>query len=566
MIQSLHIENVALIKKLNINLENGLNILSGETGAGKSIIIDSLNFVLGQRADKGMIRYGEESCFVSIAFDIDDSNTQVFEMLDELNIERENTIVIDRHFDVNGKNKCSINGRAVALSMLKNLTKLLVDIHGQSEHMSLLDSENHLLLIDKFAKNELEKEKVNELIKKYKDIQKQINALGGDAEERFKQIDILNFQIEEIEKANLKVNEDEELEAKRSRIINLEKILTALKNANYLFSESDSSIISGLKSASNELENISSYDDEVSKLSERLLSVYYEVEDIADSVESIANSYEVDEDIDCIEERLDLINKLKRKYGSTIDRILQYMDEQRQKVNNLIDADALIVNLTKEQEKVKNELFEACKKVSNIRKETALKMEKLITNELNDLSMKNSLFKASFNEDIEKDNFISKLNNSGFDSVEFLFSPNAGQPLKPLAKIISGGELSRFMLAVKNIVSNVDNIETLIFDEIDTGISGNVALVVAEKFAMISKKHQVIAISHLPQISAMADNNLFISKNVENNETITSVKTLNSDEKIAEVGRLSGGSEMGENTLLHAKDLIERSNAFKKSL
>lgn len=565
MIERLHIENVALIEKINIDFVEGLNILSGETGAGKSIIIDSINFVLGSRADKSLIRFGEERCFVSAVFSFDD-NEEIFGCFEELGVEKENTAVLSRILTVDGKTKCSINGQTVSLSMLKKLASMLVDVHGQSEHLSLLAENKQLHLIDKIADSASLISKVSEKLSFIKDIKKQIEMFGGDADERNYQIELLRFQIDEIEKADLQIGEDDKLDEMRAKVQNQEKITKRLTNSLKLLYEDDKSAVGRIRDASNNLSDIAEIDAEIDKEYERLDSVFYEIKDIVESLYSISESIAVEFNIEEIDDRLALIKKLKRKYGATIEQILETLDENNEKIDDLINAESKVSKLNSELMVEQKELFALCLSLSEKRKKCAKEFQENTEKQLQELSLKNTRFEIQFNDDVTDENYLSSVTSIGFDNVVFMFSANKGQPLKPLSKVISGGELSRFMLAVKNILSDVDNIGTMIFDEIDTGISGGVAHVVAEKFANISKTHQVIAISHLPQIVAMADKNFLIQKQVFENKTITDVLNLDYESTLKEIGRLSGGLENSDKTINLAKELKQKAEQYKEMI
>lgn len=566
MLQKLIIKNVALIDSAEIIFTDGLNVLSGETGAGKSVIIESLNFVLGAKADKTLIRSGEIECVVTAEFDVS-NNACINTIYDEFDFDNEDLLIITRKFTIEGRSSIKVNGNSVTAGMLKKFTSLLVDVHGQSEHFNLLKTSNQLDLLDKMGGNAINEQKnvVKDLFLKIKDVSKKLTELGGDESQRLTRLDILNYQIAEIEKADFKENEEEELLEIKQKLIHQEKILAGLNNAKFGISdEGGASDI--LSNVSKVLGGISSYSEEYSLLYERIESVLTEVEDIADCANSMIYDFDVsDIDPDKIENRLELIKSLKNKYGQNYSEIMSFY-------NNAIIEKEKLENFNENAEKLlkdyninKKELYDNCVVLSNLRKQIAEIFSESIVNELKDLGMNKAQFRVSFNAVPTEDEFKCESQN-GFDVIEFEFSANAGEPLKPLSMVISGGEMSRFMLSIKSQTAKYNEIGTFIFDEIDAGISGNVAKIVAEKFANISKNVQLIAITHLPQISAMADNNLLIEKFDIEDKTLTKVKTLNEEEKVLEIVRLVGGSKDSLTSIEHAKELIVGANNYKKKI
>ena len=562
MLCQLSIENIALIDKLSLELKDGLNILSGETGAGKSIIIDSLNFVLGERADKSLIRFGTDKASVEAVFEDYDTPT-VDAYLEDLGIEREDVLVLRRKMSVDGKNECRINGRISTLSTLKGLTELLVDIHGQHEHQSLLKSANHVTLLDKLGEKKIAKlkEDVENDYKQYTSLKREF-ARFGNSDERERKLDILNFQIDEIEKADVKDGEEDELLTARKRIRNMEKIISALEGAKNLLDGYDSqSVSASIKNSVALLNTISSYDGSIEPIADRLDSCKVEITDISETLSDMLQKLDFDSrSADKIEERLEVVRNILRKYGGSFESLQRFYEEAVNEAQMLSNATERVEELEKEIEKAAKDLLVSAKKLSEERRKVADKFEKDITKELCDLGMGGSTFKV----DIQKSEDVDDISANGMDSVEFMISPNVGEPLKPLAKIISGGEMSRFMLAFKNILAGVDDIGTMVFDEIDTGISGNISQVVSEKMCNISRARQVIAVTHMPSLAAMADNHYLISKSTQNGKTLTHVDLLQDDTD--EVARLIGGNDYSIYAVPHAKEMKANAQRYKDSL
>lgn len=568
MIKQLNIQNVALIEEVKINFDNGLNVLSGETGAGKSIIIDSLNFLLGKRADKSLIKYGKDYAFVEGIFEIEDSETEILDYLKNINIEPDTTIIINRTMTQVGKNTCKINGEIVTLSMLKKLCEMLVDIFGQHDQQILLDTSNHLEMLDQLNQDEILKQKefLNTKIIKLTEINKKINELGGDEASRERLTDILRFEIEQIESANLSQDEYSDLLKEKTKLINAEKIYENLKFVTDTLN-GDYSLLSNLKNCSNYLSNIEEFDNIISNQKDRINSTRYELEDIFDTLHSILDNINFSpERLDEIEERLDLISSLKRKYGATINDIITYLNNSKDKLYELENCKEQINNLNVEKSKILEEIYTICVKLTKIRQNLSMILEEKIIKELNELGMKNAQFKVLFNNEYNLDNIESKYSSIGADSVEFLFSANLGEEVKPLNKIISGGELSRFMLGFKCISNELNIKKTFVFDEIDNGIGGTTGTIVAKKLAKISKYNQVLCVTHLAQICAFADSNFKVEKTEVENKTKSILTKLNEEEKIIEITRMIGTSSNNEFAQLHSKELINEANKFKSLL
>lgn len=562
MLCQLSIENIALIDKLELELKNGLNILSGETGAGKSIIIDSLNFVLGERADKSLIRFGTDKASVEAVFE-DYLTPSINDCLDDLGIEAEDVLILRRKMSADGKNECRINGRISTLSALKSLTELLVDIHGQHEHQSLLKSTNHIKLLDKLGEKKIAtvKGEVEKNFDDYTSLKKEFLRFGN-ADERERKLDILSFQIDEIEKADVKDGEEDELLSARKRIRNMEKIISALEGAKNLLDGYDSqSVSASIKNANSLLNTISSYDENIVPIADRLDSCKVEITDISETLSDMLQKLDFDSrSAEQIEERLEVVRTILRKYGGSYESLQKFYEEATKEAQTLSNATERVERLETEIKVAAEKLLASAKELSQERRKIADKFEKDISKELCDLGMGGSTFKV----EIDTTDDVDQISANGADSVEFLISPNVGEPLKPLAKIISGGEMSRFMLAFKNILAGVDDIGTMVFDEIDTGISGNISQVVSEKMCNISRARQVIAVTHMPSLASMADNHYLISKSTENGKTLTHVDLLKDDTD--EVARLIGGNDYSIYAVPHAKEMKANAQRYKDSL
>lgn len=565
MLSKLSIKNVALIERADVQFGEGLNVLSGETGAGKSVILDSVNFVLGAKADRSMIRYGESECMVKAEFLLPETSKAIATLRD-MDIETDGEIIISRRLTEAGKSSIKINGNAVTAAMLRNVTDSLVDVHGQSEHFFLLKESNQLKTLDCVIGADLLplKGELSNLLKEKKDVMARIALLGGDEMERGRRLDILKFQIEEIEAADLKNGEEEELAAKRNKINNLEKIISAIREGIQALS-GEGGVLDGLRVTERALSSISRIDVEYERLAEKLEGVASDADDIAETLSDMADSLFFDErEAEETEARLDLIHGLKRKYGADISEIQGYLEKIKAEYELLSDCEGQYALLTSEKSKIEKKIYALCQKITKLRKTQGAAFCKRVTNELKTLNIASAQFEIAFKEYEESD--IDRANANGLDEVSFLFSANAGEPMKSLSKIISGGEMSRFMLAVKTQLSDVNEISTYIFDEIDAGISGKTAKVVGEKLARIAKNTQIIAVSHLAQIAVMSDNEFLIEKQEEDGKTLTKVHSLDEREKTQEIVRLLGGSEGDEFALKHAKELLKQAKEYKTNV
>lgn len=537
MISTLHIKNIGIINDICIDLNSGLNVLTGETGAGKTLIIDSLEIICGGRFSKEMIRKGENNSFVEIC---------MFEPEDENSID--GNIIVSREINLNGKNMCKINGRLVTVNELKSFMSKYIEIHGQNDNQSLLDNKFHLKYLDGFIgeKLQLKKQEYKKLYNRYIELKRELKQNYGDEKERERKLDLLKYQLNEIEKANLKIEEEQELEDKRKIILNSEKLSKNLNEADLYIGEN---AIEALSNSIRAMEKIEHLDVEYEKISANLKNIYYELQEISRDISCKKDCmYFDEEEREKIEERLDLIYSLKRKYGNDIKEILNYKDEINYQIEHIENLEEHNNKLKIELKNVKEKMLYLSNEIHLIRTEFSKILSDNINKVLEDLQMKNA--KINIHVDYNENEFFE----NGKDTVEFYITTNLGEDEKQLSKIASGGEMSRIMLAIKEVLADTDKMPILIFDEIDTGISGKTACSVAEKLSEISKNHQVICISHLPNIVAKADYNYFISKDVVGKRTNTKIKLLNEEEAINEIARISSG-EINETTVKYAIQL-----------
>lgn len=566
MLAKLSVKNVALIESAEIEFSEGLNVLSGETGAGKSVILDSLNFVLGAKADKTMIRYGETECFVKAEFFVPESSEAVRD-LREMDIDSDGEIVISRRFTDGGKNSVKINGSTATAAMLRRITSKLVDVHGQSEHFFLLSEANQLKTLDGVCVEPLMKKKraLADILSAYKEKKRALASLGGNEEERARRLEILKFSIDEIRSADWKEGEEEELIQKRNKINNLEKILNAVKEAAEYLSR-DGGAADSLRNARRAMNGISSLDSDYEELAGRIETLAEEADDAAGELSDIADGLYFDEnEARNVENRLDEIRALQRKYAvKEQSEIAAILEEKEKEYDLLSDGAEKSVRLQKEMSEDLKKIYSLCLEMSEIRRKTAEKFCTGICDELKTLNIPHATFSVSFKEFTEAD--AERATENGLDDISFMFSANAGEPQKPLGKIISGGEMSRFMLAIKTQLSDLNGISTYVFDEIDAGISGKTAKVVGEKFAKIAKTTQIIAVSHLAQIACMSDKEFLIEKKEEGGKTRSYIRPLDQEEQKAEIVRLLGGENGEKAALLHAEELLEKARNFKAEL
>ena len=537
MISNIHIKNIGIIDDLEINLNKGMNVFTGETGAGKSLIIDAINIICGGRFSKEIIRKGENHSYVELCmYSPDDINSV------------DGNIIITREIYSNGRNMCKINGRLVTVAELKNFMSNYIEIHGQNANQQLFDNKTHIKYLDNFIGKEIFDLKVEYKNKytRYNEIKRELRENYGDEKEKQRKLDLLRYQLNEIQEAKLKTGEEEKLEEKRKIILNSEKIAKNLSEANEAVGENT---IDMLSSAIRALEKIEEIDSKYTEIIENLRNSYYNLQEVSRDINNYMEDIEFDEqEIEKIETRLDTIYNLKRKYGNNIEEILKYGEEVKTEIDKIENVDKYNEQLKKEQKELENEMTKLAKKISEIRKEEAQKLSSKINKELLDLEMTNAII------NIKVEYKINEFFEDGKDSVQILIKTNVGENESELSKIASGGEMSRIMLAIKKVLTEVDRIPVVIFDEIDTGISGKASRTVASKMKSISKEHQVICVSHLAPIAAIADYNYFISKKVENERTTTSVQLLNEQEVICEIARISSG-EINEVTLKYANEL-----------
>ena len=537
MISTLHIKNIGIIDDLSIDLNEGLNVLTGETGAGKTLIIDSLGIISGGRFSKEMIRKSETNSFVEICMYEPENENSIY-----------GNIIVSREINSNGKNMCKINGRMVTVNELKNFMSRFIEIHGQNDNQSLLDNKFHLKYLDGFIGDKIidTKKQYKEKYEKYLEIKQELKNNYGDEKERERKLDLLRYQFNEIEEANLKVNEEDNLEEKRKLMLNSEKISKNLNEADIAIGENS---IDSINTAIRALEKIENIDKKYEDISSNLKNIYYELQEISrDISEHKEDVYFDEQERNEVEERLDLIYNLKRKYGNDVQEILNYKDEIEAEINHIENLDEYNNKLKKELKQLKQEMTTLAEKMHKLRNEYGKVLSININKVLEDLEMKNA------NINIHVDYNEEEYFENGKDIVEFYITTNLGEDEKQLAKIASGGEMSRIMLAIKKVLADTDKMPVLIFDEIDTGISGKAAGAVAEKLNGISKNHQVLCISHLPSIAAIADYNYFISKRVINERTNTNIKLLNEKETLEEIARISSG-EINEATIQYAMQL-----------
>lgn len=537
MITTLHIKNIGIIDDLSIDLNNGLNVLTGETGAGKTLIIDSLGIISGGRFSKEMIRKGETNSFVEIC---------MYEPENENSIE--GNIIVSREINSNGRNMCKINGRMVTVNELKNFMSKFIEIHGQNDNQSLLDNKFHLKYLDGFIGEELlkYKQEYKENYTRYIEIKQELKENYGDEKERERKLDLLKYQFNEIEEADLKEKEEDELEEKRKIMLNSEKISNSLNQADEAIGESS---IDSINLAIRAMEKIEGIDTKYEAITSNLKNIYYDLQELSRDISNEKEDIYFDEqERNEVEERLDLIYSLKRKYGNNILEILNYKEEIEKEIQHIENLDEYNQKLKKELKQIKEKMTKLAINIHNLREEYAKVLGININKILEDLEMKNA--KINIHVDYKEEEFFE----NGKDEIEFYITTNLGEDEKQLSKIASGGEMSRIMLAIKKVLADTDKMPVLIFDEIDTGISGKAANAVAEKLNSISKNHQVLCISHLPSIAASADYNYFISKKVLNDRTNTNIKLLNEEETIKEIARISSG-EINEATIQYATQL-----------
>ncbi|MDW7673053.1 MAG: DNA repair protein RecN [Bacillota bacterium] len=555
MLIALEINSFAIIDKMNISFTEGLNILTGETGAGKSIIVDAVNMLLGGRASGEFIRSGEEKALIAGVFFSEDP--YISELLAEMGIptEEDNTLILQREISLTGRNVCRINGSQVTLSMYRKIGPRLIDIYGQHEHHSLMNPDQHLTLVDLLAgaRAHIIKHQVKGKFLELKSIKTKISEFQVNHQENMQKLDLWRYQDKELEAAQLKTGEEEQLLQDRKILSSYEKLADGVNEAHMTLNGSNgNNVRDQLAAAANQLSKIKEYDERLGKLSEAVDSCMYQIEDIAEELRGYQAELVYDPNrLEDIESRLAQLSNLKRKYGTaSIEELIEYYTSLQPKIEELENIDHIIPQLEKDKIKLEEDYYRLASELSQIRKETAKALEKNVAKHLQELEMANTIFSVNFVENIEPTVL-------GIDKLEFLISPNLGEPVKPLVKIASGGELSRFMLALKAILAEVDNIPTLIFDEIDTGIGGQAVQAVAQKLASIGLVRQTVCVTHSPQIAGFATNHLHLEKKQKDGRVSTHIKILNQTERIEEIARMLTGNKITATTLQQAKEIMQ---------
>lgn len=563
MLQSLYLENIALIEKLGIELFPGFNVLTGETGAGKSIIIDAVNFVLGERTSRDLIRNGAARAKVEAVFNLNEGDA-AFAALDALGIEYDgNELILSRELSAAGRNACRVNGTLVPVASLKSVSDTLVDIHGQHEHQALLDAENHISYLDAYCHAESLPiiEKIDAIVSRRNELMLKRNSGFSSEREREREMDMLRYQIEEIASANLEAGEEERLNAEKTVLLNAERIRTALETAHMALSGAEEgSALSAIDTARRSMRDIAALNKDYEALGDKIEELYYAAEDISFVLRDTSENVESDmQRLEEIEQRLKLISDLKRKYGRTVEDVIDFGKDAGTKLNELENAEALAAELDAKLDKLKAEYNVAADELSKVRRAAGDRLKRDVLNELKDLGMAKAMFDVALS-----DASGGEPRKGGRETAEFMLSANPGEPLKPLEKVASGGELSRIMLCFKSIFADNDRVPTLIFDEIDTGISGRTAAVVGEKMLGIAKKHQVICVTHLAQIAALAEAHLMVRKYDDGKNTFVETRQLNEEEKVQRIAQMMDGESDSPSALTHARELIARADIIKE--
>ncbi|MBR2037899.1 MAG: DNA repair protein RecN [Lachnospiraceae bacterium] len=558
MLSNLHVKNLALIEECDINLTPGLNILSGETGAGKSILIGSINLALGAKADKDIIRHGAEYGLVELVFENLDDKVQA--ALEQMDLPVEEDVVIIQRKITPVKSILKINGETVTARQVKALAEVLIDIHGQHEHQSLLKTSKHMEILDAYAGTELfdELSKLKDAYQEYKHLQEELEKENLDEGQRKRELDLLQYEVEEIEQAALKLGEDEALEQDYHRMLHGKQIGEALHKA-IQCTDFDRGAGAMVSTALRELKQVVSFSEDLEELDSLLMDIDSLLNDFNREAIHMADALEFsEEDFIQTEERLNVINHLKDKYGKTIEKVLAYAEEKQARMEELLHFEEHLQQLEAQKNRAYNKVMQHGKIISDLRKEAAEKLSQILTKSLLELNFLDVTFEIALKPKLEP-------TSKGLEEVEFMISTNPGEPLKPMAQVASGGELSRIMLAIKTVLAERDSIDTLIFDEIDSGISGKTAWRVSEKLGQLGKAHQIICITHLPQIAAMADNHFLISKKVQDGSTISSIDALNEEECVHELARMVGADEVDTSATEHARNMRFQAMQFKQN-
>ena len=561
MLSELSIKNFAIIEALTISFEKGLTVLTGETGAGKSIIIDAIHLLVGGRGSAEFVRHGEEKAEIEGLFQLDGGQHPCFAKALEFGIDiEEGMIVLRRDISRTGKSVCRINGKLVTISTLREIGSTLVDIHGQNEHQELMDETTHLSLLDQFGFEEISLSQLEyqKVFHRYEQTLHKLKSLSTNEQQTAHRLDLIQFQFEEIQNADLKLHEDDNLLEEKRRLGNFERVFEAIQSS-YSALNGEQKGLDWIGMVMGHLEDAATLDSNFKGMFETVSNTFYQLEDVVRSLRNELDVLEYDpQRLNEIEERLNEINQLKRKYGKTIEEILEYAAKIEEEIEIIQNKESHIGQLEKELASISKDLTLEAKQLTELRKKWAEKLTKLIHKELKELYMSKTVFQIRFEKD------LLHFAKNGVDHVEFFISTNPGEPLKPLSKVASGGELSRMMLALKSIFSKHQGVTSIIFDEVDTGVSGRVAQAIAEKIYNVALGSQVLCITHLPQVAAMADTHLFISKIIKGGRTKTSVTPLSIEEKIREVGRMISGVEITDLTKKHAEELLTIATNTKK--
>ncbi|WP_339214734.1 DNA repair protein RecN [Ornithinibacillus sp. FSL M8-0202] len=566
MLTELSIRNFAIIDQITLTFKEGLTVLSGETGAGKSIIIDAIQLLAGGRASVDFIRHGEDKAEIEGLFLIESTSHQIYLVGKQYGIEiNDGEVVLQRVITTSGKSICRVNGKLVTLAILKEFGRTLIDIHSQHETQSLMEPENHIELLDLYNRDQIEqvKEEYTELFQRLETLKRRYKELNDNEQEMAQRLDLLEFQLNELEKANLVPDEDVQLEKERNQLVNYEKIYKGVHEAyNALYGEQKG--LEWLSVAQRSLEEINHYDDVIAKKSESLSNHYYMMEDLTYELSNFLETLEYDPDrLNEIEGRLAEISRLKKKYGTSVSEMIEYMGSIEEEIEQIKNKDSHLQRLANEINELEEDAFIEAQQLHAIRKQAASNLIREVQEELKDLYLE----KASFSVQFIPENVVENvpLHKNGFDQIRFLISTNLGEPLKEISKVASGGELSRIMLVLKKLFAKHQGVTSVIFDEVDTGVSGRVAQAIAEKIFQISNDSQVLCITHLPQVAAMADTHLFIEKNELENRTVTQVSELTESEQINELTRMMTGTKVTETAKEHAKELHKLAQGFKRA-
>lgn len=554
MILELYMKNCALIEELRLDIDKNLNILTGETGSGKSIIIGALGLCLGGKYDRSFLRKGTEKGLVEAVFDVNNQKLKEKLLENGIDIEEDNQIIISKEIFDDGKSISRINGRNAKVSFLKEISNYLIDIHGQHQNQVLFDKDTHIDFLDLFGEELLYESKSDyeKTYIEYNEVKKALNVLTENKDDMQiqREIDLIKFQINEIESANLNENEYEDLLKQRDVYRNGEKIFTNLNNAYLNLYDGSINSVDLISKSLGDLGAIAQYDEKLNDYNDTIERIMYELQDISRDIRSYKENIDFSPyELEQIEQRVDEINTLRRKYGDTIEEILAYKDKINERLDEILNRDEKVEELKLKLKKVEDILVIKAEKLTQKRKKVARNLQEKLLYELKSLNMKNVVFEVSFGK--------STFNAKGQDDIEFMISFNLGEDIKPIYKVASGGEMSRFMLAFKTILADIDEIDTLVFDEIDTGISGIAAQIVGEKLSLIAKKKQIICITHLPQIAANADTHYCIEKKTSNERTFTVISRLDDNQRKDEIARLIAGSNITEKTMEHASEIIE---------